>query len=191
MNKTGKYLFVVLLIGATLLAACGQAAVANGNPSVPVVIPSTGGQATSAPQSGAPAAPASGRDVNSMNACTLFPGDAVAKALNATLADPNNAGTGIGPSCTYFLLPSGASSGGGQLYILNLISPKLYAPSLSALVNAQPVAGLGDQASMGTRVGTTTNDLMVLKSGDIGIETLGDNVDLVRKLAEYVLANLP
>jgi len=191
MNKTGKYLFVVLLISATLLAACGQAAVANGNPGVPAAIPSTGGQATSVPQSGAPAAPASSRDVNSMNACTLFPGEAVAKALNVTLADPNNAGTGIGPSCTYLLLPGGASSTGGQLYILNLIPAKLYAPSLSGLVNAQPVTGLGDQASMGTRVGTTTNDLMVLKTGDIAVEVLGDNVDLVQKLAGYVLANLP
>jgi len=191
MNKTGKYLFVVLMIGATLLAACGQAAVINQNPSAPGVIPSTGGQAAPVPQSGTPAAPASGWDVNSMNACTLFPGEAVAKALNATLADPNNTGTGIGPSCTYLLLPGGASSTGGQLYILNLIPAKLYAPSISALVNAQPVAGLGDQASMGTRVGTMTNDLMVLKTGDIAIEVLGDNVDLVRKLAEYVLANLP
>lgn len=191
MNKTGKYLFEVLLIGATLLAACGQAVVSNGNPSAPGVIPSTGGQATPVPQSGAPAVPATARDVNSMNACTLFPAEAVAKALNATLADPNNVGTGIGPSCTYLLLPGGASGSSGQLYILNLIPVKLYAPSLSGLVNAQPVTGMGDQASMGTRVGTTTNDLMVLKTGDIAIEVLGDNVDLVRKLAEYVLANLP
>jgi soluble P-type ATPase len=44
---------------------------------------------------------------------------------------------------------------------------------------------------MGTRVGTTTNDLMVLKTGDIAVEVLGDNVDLVQKLAGYVLANLP
>ncbi len=124
-----------------------------------------------------------------MNACALFPGTDIASALNATLADPNNTGTGIGPSCTYFLLPAGAST--GQLYILNLIPLKLYEPSLTALVNAQPVAGLGDKASMGTRVGTTTNDLMVLKTGVIGIEVLGDDTGMVQKLAGYVLANLP
>jgi hypothetical protein len=125
-----------------------------------------------------------------MNACTLFPDAEAAKALNASLVDPNNTGTGIGPSCTYFLLQGGAGTGGGQLYILNLIPAKLFDPSLAALVNPQPVAGLGDKASMGTRVGTTTTDLMALKTGDIGIEVLGDNADMVQKLAEYVLAHL-
>ena len=155
---------------------------------------STGGQATSVPQAGAPtalAAPVSVRNVNSMNACALFPGAALAGALNATLADPTNPGTGFGTQCTYFLLPTGAGSGGGQLYILNLIPPELYDPSLTALVNAQPVAGVGDNAFIGTRVGTTTIDLIVLKTGDIGIEVLGDDAAIMQQLVEYVLAHLP
>jgi hypothetical protein len=183
---------VFLLLGALLLGASACNVGSNATPSTggqATSTPSTGGQATTTPKAGAPA---SGRDVLAMNACTLFPAAVVATALNATLADPNNPGKGSGgPSCTYFLLPSGAGTGGGQLYILNLISPKLFDPSLSALVNAQPVAGLGDKAFMGTRVGTTTHDLMVLKSGDIGIEVVGDDAAMVQKLAEYVLANLP
>jgi len=124
-----------------------------------------------------------------MNACALFPGADVAKALNASLADPNNTGTGIGPSCTYFLMPTGAST--GQFYILNLIPANLYTPSLSGMMNSKPVSGMGDMASMGTRVGTTTNDLMVLKNGDIAIEVLGDDASMVQMMAGYVLAHLP
>jgi hypothetical protein len=128
-----------------------------------------------------------------MNACALFPGAAVAQALNATLYDPNNPGQQglLRSDCTYYLLPSGATSGGTVYYNLHLIPANQYDASLTALVNAQPVAGLGDKAFIGTRAGTTTIDLMVLKSGDIFIEVLGDDAGLVQKLAEYVLANLP
>jgi hypothetical protein len=105
-------------------------------------------------------APTLGRDVLCMNACTLFRGAVVATALNATLADPNNPGKGSGgPDCTYFLLPSGAGTGGGQPTILNLIRLEVFDLGLSAVVNAQPVAGLGDRAFIGTRVGTTTHDM--------------------------------
>jgi hypothetical protein len=74
---------------------------------------------------------------------------------------------------------------------LFLITPDLFDPSLSALENSQPVAGLGDKAYMGTRVGTTINDLMVLKSGDIFIEINGEDAAILQKMATYVLANLP
>jgi hypothetical protein len=126
-----------------------------------------------------------------MNACALFPGAAVASALNTTLADPTNAGAGFGPDCTYFLIPTGTGAGHGQLYNLFLLDLVLFDPSLSALENSQPVAGLGDKAFMGTRVGTTVYDLMVLKAGDIFIEVNGDDAAMVQKLAEYVFANLP
>jgi hypothetical protein len=154
------------------------------------VSPSNSGQTTSAAPA-APAVPAGARDVNAMNACVLFPGAAVASALNTTLADPNNPGAGIATTCTYFLLPAGAGSGSGQLYNLFLYVPDLYKPSLSAIENAQPVAGLGDQAMLGTRVGTGSADVMVLKSGDIFIEVNGPDAGMVQKLAEYVLTHLP
>jgi len=193
MRKTGMFLFVTSLLAASLLAACGGAAAPNTNLSNSGA-PLTAGQATSVPQVGvptAPAVPASARDVNSMNACALFPGDKVASALNTSLVDPTNKGAGIATNCTYFLKPAGAGSGTGQLYNLFLAIPKLFDPSLTALENPQPVAGLGDKAFMGTRVGTTLKDLMVLKTGDIFIEVNGDDASMLQKLAEYVLANLP
>jgi hypothetical protein len=149
-----------------------------------------GSQATSAPQADAPTQPAaasSGQDIASMDACALFPGDVLAKALNVTLADPNNKGKSFGgPDCTYGF----KSNGGTQVYILNLLSPKLFDISVKGgLENPQPVAGLGDKALLGNRVGTKTNDLMVLKTGDIFVEVLGDDANLVQKLAAYVLAN--
>jgi hypothetical protein len=44
---------------------------------------------------------------------------------------------------------------------------------------------------MGTRVGTTSIDLLVLKAGDIGVEALGEDAGLLQKLAGYALAHLP
>ena len=125
-----------------------------------------------------------------MDACALFPGNVLAKALDVTLADPKNTGKSFGgPDCTYGFLLNGSSTG-TQIYILNLLSPDLYDISVKGgLENPQPVEGLGDKALLGNRVGTKTYDLMVLKSGDIFVEVLGDDADLVKKLAEYVLAN--
>jgi hypothetical protein len=126
-----------------------------------------------------------------MNACALFPEAAVATAINATQTDPNNPGSTLGgPQCTYYLTPSGGST--GQLYILNLLPTDLFQPSLTeGLTNPQPVAGLGDQVFIGTRVGTTSVNLLVLKSGDLAVEVLGDDAGMAQKLASYVLANLP
>jgi hypothetical protein len=138
----------------------------------------------------ATAASTLGLDVLSMNACTMFPGEAVAKALNATLSDPSNTGKGSGgPDCTYGLLTN-EGSGGTQLYFINLIDPDLFELSLGALVDAKPIEGLGDNAFMGTRVGTKTTEIMVRNAGGVSIDVVGDDADLVRKLAEYVLANL-
>jgi len=43
---------------------------------------------------------------------------------------------------------------------------------------------------MGTRVGTKAYEIMVRNAGGVSIDVLGDDADLVRKLAEYVLTNL-
>jgi hypothetical protein len=179
IKVTSTLLLGVLLIG---VSACSPGR-------SPVTAPPSNGQAPEVATE-APAVPAAARDVSSMNACTLFPGTAVAAALNATLVDPNNSGSGSGgPDCTYYLLPAGA--GEGQFYNLFLLPAELYQPSLGALENTQPVSGLGDKAAIGTRVGTTLNDLMVLKSGDLMIEVNGNDASLLQKIAGYVLANLP
>jgi hypothetical protein len=189
-SKTARN-FILMGAFVLVISACSPG---SKPANAPTAMAPAAGKATVGAQTGNAAMPPAanaGRNVLSMNACKLFPGDAVAKALGTSLADPKNTGTGLGgPDCTYFLLPKGSGGGSGQIYILNLLVPKLFAPSKNGLVNAKPVAGLGDEAWLGTRVGTKTNDLLILKTGDISIEVLGDDAGQVQKLAEYVLSHL-
>lgn len=183
---------VILLLGALIL---GVSACSLGNKPDDMSSANASGGDQASPEAQAEAIVATaastlGLDVLSMNACTMFPGEAVAKALNATLSDPSNTGKGSGgPDCTYGLLTN-EGSGGTQLYFINLIDPDLFELSLGALVDAKPIEGLGDNAFMGTRVGTKTTEIMVRNAGGVSIDVVGDDADLVRKLAEYVLANL-
>jgi hypothetical protein len=180
-------LIVALTLGVTACAPASKPADIS-----PASFP-TAGQATSELQVSAPstaAASSSPRDLSSMNACTLIPGEAVAKALNATLSDPGNPGTGSGgPDCTYGLIPNGATVG-TQLYNIFILSPDLYDISQNAFVDGQPIAGLGDKAVMGTRAGTTSYDLIALKTGEFAIEVIGNDPGLVQELAHYALNNL-
>lgn len=179
-----------LLLGAVALAltACSPASSTGTKSSADAPVAD---QATSQPQADAPAASVSGSDILSINACTMFPGEEVAKALNATLSDPNNTGTGSGgPDCAYGLVTDGAGTGGTQLYFIDLYDPELFDLGLTALVDPKPIAGLGDEAFSGTRVGTDTYEIMVRNAGGISIDVRGTDADLVQKLAEYVQAKL-
>jgi hypothetical protein len=182
--------FLILGALALIASACTTAASTSSIASSPPAA-----QATSAPLSVASptsqTAPASPRDVNSMNACALFPGDVLASALNTTLTDPANKGAGIATQCTYSFGATGTGDGTNLLYNLFLMPAKLFDPSLSALQNSQPVAGLGDKAFIGTTVNSTVNDLMVLKTGDIFIEINGTDPAILQNMAKYILAHLP
>lgn len=178
-----------LLLGALALGvtACSPA---SGDAGVPSADAPAESQPSAATQVEAPADSAAGLDVLSMNVCAMFPGEAVAEALNATLADPGNTGAGSGgPDCTYGLLTSGGT-GGTQLYFINLVDPELFDLSLAALVDPTPIEGLGDEAYSGTRIGTSTFEILIRNAGGVSIDVLGSDAGLVRKLAEYVLANL-
>ena len=94
MNKTGKYLFVVLLVGAALLAACGQAAVVNGNSGAPAAVPPAP-LATAIPQSTV----ANSLPVNANN-CTLVTNDEVAKVLGEAVVDARDPSK-KGINCVY------------------------------------------------------------------------------------------
>jgi hypothetical protein len=172
---------VFLLLGILVLGA--SACTMGGSPAA-TTAPIN--QAATEPQA---AAPAAAQDVNSMNACELFPGEAVASALNARLSEASNAGTGIGPSCTYGLVLNEGSS--TQLYFINLVDPTLWDLGLTALVDPQPVSGLGDLAFSGTRVGTSTYEIQVRNVHGVTIDVVGDDAGRVKMLAEYVVANLP
>jgi hypothetical protein len=191
-NRTNGTTMKFFLVTGALVLGISACSPGSNTGAAPSSNNQAGSQVTSAPQAESPTKPAassSGQDVASMDACALFPGDVLAKALNVTLADPKNKGTSFGGTdCTYGFIPNGAGS--TQVYILNLIAPKLFDISVKGgLENSQPVAGLGDKAFLGNRVGTKTYDLLVLKNGDIVVEVLGDDANLVQKLAAYVLAN--
>jgi len=190
MRFNGTPSRTILVLGALALGvtACSPASGDSGAPLADAPIKS---QPTAAPQAEVSAAPSAGLDVLSMNACAMFPGAEVAKALNATLSDAANTGSGSGgPDCTYGLVTDGAGTGGTQLYFINLVDPELFDLSLTALVDAQPVVGLGDEAFSGTRIGTDTYEVMVRNAGGVSIDVLGTDAGLVQKLAEYVLGEL-
>jgi hypothetical protein len=88
MKKTGIFLFVGILIASILLAACGQAAVVNGNPVVPLAAPATA--IPSATNANTIPIPVTG------NNCTLLSKDEVGKVLGEAvvdLRDPTRNGT--------------------------------------------------------------------------------------------------
>jgi predicted small secreted protein len=153
MKKSKLFLFVALLLGASLLVACGQTAAPTGNTVQATVAPV---QATVAP---VPATVASVAANNSnpsgSDACTLLTKDDVSKVLGAPVDTAT--GSGLGGVCTYtsknlkidFTV---AGHTGGA---------KAMATTLARLGDiALVVPGLGDQAFYNT---DSANGLFVLK----------------------------
>jgi len=80
MNKTSMYAFVVIMIGASLLAACGQAPATSANPSAPAVAP-LGQVPTAIPQSANANTAASGGH------CSVLSKDEVGTILGEAVVD--------------------------------------------------------------------------------------------------------
>jgi len=80
MNKTSMYAFVVIMIGASLLAACGQAPDTSANPSAPAVAP-LGQVPTAIPQSANANTAASGGH------CAVLSKDEVGTILGEAVVD--------------------------------------------------------------------------------------------------------
>jgi hypothetical protein len=80
MNKTSMYAFVVIMIGASLLAACGQAPATSANPTAPAVAP-LGQVATAIPQSASANTTASGGH------CAVLSKDEVGTILGEAVVD--------------------------------------------------------------------------------------------------------
>jgi hypothetical protein len=193
-ERRAFWLVLGVMLAASLACGFGGQAVPTSlatPPPAAAANPGGGGQAPPATQPPA-AASSSSRDFNSMDACAMFSGEAVAKALDATQADPPNGSSygEAGVNCAYSLIPNGASSGIGKIYNIYLFGPEYYDINASGLENAQPIQGLGNKAEMGYRSDSEEYDLIALKNGDISIEVLGDDANLVQKLAEYIMANL-
>jgi hypothetical protein len=146
MKKSKMFLFVAFLLGASLLAACGQTAAQTGNPAPATValVP-----ATVAPVAVVNSNP-SGPD-----ACTLLTKDDVSKVLGNPVDSAT--GSGLGGVCTYTAknlkidFTVAGHTGGAQAM----------ATTLARLGDiALVVPGLGDQAFYNT---DSANGLFVLK----------------------------
>ena len=97
MKKTGMFLFVGILIGASLLAACGQAPAPSANPGALAVASQAPAVASQAPLATASPQPtvAGSSPLTSAN-CTLLSKDEVGKLLGEAvvdLRDPTKHGT--------------------------------------------------------------------------------------------------
>jgi predicted small secreted protein len=200
MKKSKLFLLVALLLGASLLVACGQTAAPAGNPVQAAVAPV---QATVAPVA-ATVAPvtavaannsqSSGANSNPSgpDACTLLTKDDVSKVLGAPVDTAT--GSGLGGVCTYtsknlkidFTV---AGHTGGA---------KAMATTLARLGDiALVVPGLGDQAFYNT---DSANGLFVLKGdaeylfnmSDVTYQPLDPNVVQAteKALAVQLLSNL-
>ena len=150
MKKLGTIPFVIILLSASLLAACGQAAAPNANPAVPTVSgPAAAPLATANPKSAA----ASSSPINA-DACALLTKDDVSQAWGTPV--DTTVGTGR-LDCKYtaknlsIAFTIGGHTGGIQ-------AMKTTLASLGDL--ALVVPGLGDQAFYNTN---SANALFVLK----------------------------
>ena len=188
MKKSKLFLFVALLLGASLLAACGQTAAPTGNPAQATVAPVA---ATVAPVP-ATVAPVAANNSNP-SACTLLTKDDVSKVLGTPVDTAT--GSGLGGVCTYTAKNlkidfTVAGHTGGA---------KAMATTLARLGDiALVVPGLGDQAFYNT---DSANGLFVLKGdaeylfnmSDVTYQPLDPNVVQAteKALAVQLLSHLP
>jgi hypothetical protein len=161
MKKSKLFLFAALLLGASLLVACGQAAAPTGNPAQATVAPVA---ATVAPVQAtvaavaATVAPVAANNSNPYgpDACSVLTKDDVSKVLGKPVDTAT--GSGMGGVCTYTSMNltidfTIAGHTGGT---------KAMATTLARLGDiALVVPGLGDQAFYNTN---SANGLFVLKS---------------------------
>jgi hypothetical protein len=196
-SHLGKRVWLLALGVVVTSLACSLSGGAASQVSTPTLPRPGAGQSSAVEQpTSAPATSGSSstskRNFDTMDACAMFPGDAVAKALGAAQADPPNGSNygAAGVNCSYSLIPSGSKSGIGKIYNVYLFGPEYYDVNAGGLENPQPIQGLGDKAEMGYRSDSEEYDLIALNNGDISIEVLGDDSNLVQELAKYVMANL-
>jgi len=81
MNKTGLYLFVLILIGSSLVAACGQAPAQNANPSAPAAAP------LSQPATEIPQSTSANSNPATAGNCALLSKDQVGTALGEAVLE--------------------------------------------------------------------------------------------------------
>jgi hypothetical protein len=186
----------LLLVGGGLAVALAVAACSGSEPTAEQVgdaAPSGGAKATSAQSAAVGLEPGTtSRDFESMDVCTVFPGDQLAAAVGAELGkepQPTNLGKTY-PACSYWLVYGGSTGAIGDVYILYLESPDHFDLSYPAMEDPQEIEGIADRAAINYRSDAEDYDLIALFEGDIVIEVIGEDQAMVQSVAEYVLQYL-
>jgi len=142
MKKPKMFLFIAILLGASLLAACGQTAAPNVNPAPATVAP-VAATVAPVPATVAPVA-ANNSNPSGPDACSMLTKDDVSKVLGTPVDTAT--GSGLGGACTY------TAKNLSIIFILSHTGGiKAMTIDLARLGNlALVVPGLGDQAFYNT-----------------------------------------
>lgn len=135
--------------------------------------------------SGRPPQPA--RDYTRFDVCQLVPGDAVARAVGATLTQARPFFDAAFSRCTYLIVGADGKPGGHVVWV----QPASDFEELRKVHEkpVTPVNGLGDAAYM-FRDEDGRFKIYVLKRNDLMFQATGDTADSARKVADLVVAIL-
>lgn len=126
------------------------------------------------------------RDWTTLDVCQLVPGEAVAKAVGATLKEARPFSDKTFSRCTYLVTITATNKPGG--YVL-WMQPEANFEDLKQYTEAPltPVAGLGDGAYIFQDKGDGRFKLRVLKRGDLMFEATGESAESARKVADVAV----
>lgn len=192
-------LLILLGIGAVMLAGCASGGGGSTQPSAVSTQAPAASQPGESPTDAAPTAPpsggvvAGGRDISSLDVCTLLKQEDIAVALQAQIARPADR-TDMGATtrgCTYYF--GSPNSATNDSYIVYVEEPSLTDAQIQLLTpeeRSHPVSGVGDVAYLITELDGTQFRLEFLMKGNAGVEVIGSKADWVQKIGELVLARL-
>jgi hypothetical protein len=189
MNKLGMYTIVAILIGSSLLAACGQASAPSANPGAPTVQSAAPGTAI---PTAAEANPVAVRPGN----CTILSKDEAGTVLGQTVTEVRNEAKGT--ICAYqtedLIFELNFLNTGGQSAVQYIKTIQEINP------DGELVPGLGDEALYNS---SPAYRILYVRKGD-SVYTFGirsdpasqvaapENIPAMEKtLAELLLSHLP
>lgn len=168
--------YLSLLIAAALVTSGAQG-----------VSPALSARAASRQTSGTARQPA--RDYTKFNVCEAVPGEAVARAVGATLVETRPFFDKSFSRCTYIVMPPGSTQRAGYTVWMQ---PAEDFEELKKYIEEPitPVSGLGDGAYWFKDKGDNRFKIHVLKRGDLMFQATGESAASARKVAEAVVAVL-
>ena len=125
------------------------------------------------------------RDYTKLNVCEFIPGDAIARAVGATLTRSRPTFDKNWSRCAYYVTGADGKPNGYVVWI----QPAEDFEELKKYIDKPitPVSGLGDGAYV-FQDDDTRFKMNVLKRGDLMFQATADSVEAARKVAATVLA---